>query len=280
MILDRYHGLGNDYLVLTEGPPMTPELAQAICDRHRGVGGDGVLEPFDAGPGRYGCRIWNPDGSVAEKSGNGLRIFAQWQEDVGGSLSPMTLFTGACEVQATVGADSIAVQMGQATFDPEQIPLASAAPWFDHPLGVAGVVLRVCAVGMGNPHAVVFVTEPLDSLPWTTWGAAIEVSERFPQRTNVQFARVLSETVVEARIWERGAGATLASGSSSCAVAAAAVKTGRMPAGAITVQMQGGELGVHVHPDWAIDLDGPVERVGRIMVDEAWLAARAAGSGS
>ena len=270
MRLCKYHGLGNDYLVLEEGPAMTAALVRELCHRNTGPGGDGILEPADAGPCDAGVRIWNPDGSVAEKSGNGLRIYARWLVDTGRRSSPFSIWTGWCAVECVVGKGDIAVQMGVATVDPASVPVAMAL--VDAKIGEAG---PVTAIGLGNPHCVVFCADP-DAVDWRAAGARLEVDPRFPNRTNVQHAAVLGPGRVLARIWERGAGETLASGSSACAVAAAAVRTGRLQPGLITVQMAGGDLTVEVGSDLSLRLIGPVERVGHIMVDAAWLAKRGA----
>lgn len=269
--LDRYHGLGNDYLVVVEGPPMTAGLVRAICDRHKGVGGDGVLECASVGPADYGVCIWNPDGSVAEKSGNGLRIFARWLVDVRGAPAQFSVWTGACQVWCDVGPEVITIDMGTASFEPADVPVIADAPLLDAPL--PGGPWQVCAVGMGNPHCVVFVPDP-DAVPWREWGAALEVHPSFPNRTNVQIAAVTGPGSVEVRVWERGAGETAASGSSACAVASAAVRTGRLAAGRIHVSMPGGSLVVEVGEDYSVRLIGPVERVGRADVDAGWLGSR------
>ncbi len=262
MQLVRGHGLGNDYLVLEEGTGLTPELVRQLCDRHVGVGSDGVLEPIDGQGSDYGVRIWNPDGSVAEKSGNGLRIYARWLRDTGAPAA-FTVYTGHDRVGCEVDDRGIAVEMGTAAFDtaePETIEL------------VDGEWVTGMSLSMGNPHFVVFGRKP--STPWRSWGPSIEVHRRFPGRTNAQFVRVDARDRIDIRIWERGAGETSASGSSSCAAAAAGVRLGHLDAGRITVAMPGGELMVHVREDWAVRLEGPVEMVGRITVDERWLAAR------
>jgi diaminopimelate epimerase len=274
MRLVKSHGLGNDYLVLESGEPMSPAWAQALCHRHTGPGGDGVLEPMAAGPCDYGVRIWNPDGSVAEKSGNGLRIYARWLVDERGAPESFSVWTGACAVRCAVRGEHIAVHMGRGSVDPSAVPVRADAPLVDAPLELDDTRLRVVAVGVGNPHCVCFRDEPLDTLPWRRWGAEIEVHDRFPNRTNVQFARVIDRRTVEIRIWERGAGETSASGSSSCAVAFAAVHTGRCDAGPITVRMPGGALLVTVAADGGLLLEGPVERVGRWVVDAHWIATR------
>lgn len=274
MRLIRSHGLGNDYLVWMGERPVDPGFVRALCDRHRGPGGDGVLEPTASDRADFGVRIWNPDGSVAEKSGNGLRIFARWLVDHRSAPQRFTVDTGFDVVRCTVAADGIAVEMGRATFEPAALPLTADGPWVGHPLEVCGAALSVVALSVGNPHCVIFREEPdLDALPWRDWGKALERWPAFPNRTNVQIARVV-DGGLELRIWERGAGETSASGSSSCAVAAAAVHTGRLAPGTIRLVMPGGQLSVDVSPELDLVLRGPVEVVGEIRLDPRWLAAR------
>jgi diaminopimelate epimerase len=267
--------LGNDYLVLMSGEPMSPEGARALCDRHRGPGGDGVLQalPPTAGADVDLC-IWNPDGSIAEKSGNGLRIFARWLVEERGAPTDFSVDTGHDIVQCAVGPRLISVQMGRASLAPADVPTTGTGPWIGHSLVVEGTALEVVAVGVGNPHCVVFVDRPFDQLPWRSWGRAIEVHPGFPNRTNVQFAQWI-EGALHIRIWERGAGETSASGSSSCAVAAAAVVTGRLEAGVHGVCMPGGVLSVEVGPDLDLTLVGPVEVVGRFSLDPRWFGGAA-----
>jgi len=269
--LFKAHGLGNDYLVWAQGPAVTPELARSICHRHTGVGGDGILEPFASERADHGIRIWNPDGSVAEKSGNGLRIASWWLHHERGAPAVHTVDTGFDVVHSEVDGDQVTVQMGRATFDPERIPTARDLDSSEIVVE-ADTVVPVVAVGTGNPHAVVFLDAihtdgtSFDAIPWRRWGAALEHHPAFPNRTNVQFALVHGPHDVEIRIWERGAGETSASGSSSCGVAAAAVHTGRCEAGAITVHMPGGVLHVTVGEAYDLTLKGPVAPVASIRV--------------
>jgi diaminopimelate epimerase len=270
----KAHGLGNDYLVLEAALALDPALVTEICDRHRGLGGDGILEPKPARAGAdYGVRIWNPDGSIAEKSGNGLRIFARWLHDECAAAAAFTVSTDACIVGCFATHDAVSVEMGAASFTPADVPVLSDVELIDGPLELSSTTLSVTAVGLGNPHCVVFRSEPLDGLPWRKWGSEIERHARFPNRTNVQVARIVDEHEVEIRIFERGAGETQASGSSSCAVAAAGVRTGRLRAGRIRVRMPGGILYVTVS-ETGILLEGPVEGVGRFELDPLWLRAR------
>jgi diaminopimelate epimerase len=272
--LYRSHGLGNDYLVLEEGGGLDRELVRAICDRHSGVGGDGVLEPIPGGSADFGVRIWNPDGSIAEKSGNGLRIFAAWLHENRGADRIFSVWTGTDTVRCVVNEEEVEIEMGTATFEPSKVPVLAEKPVIDALWTVGGQRHLVSVVSMGNPHCVAFTSHELDTLDWRDWGRRLEVDPRFPNRTNVQVARVLGPREVAIRIWERGAGETLASGSSSCAVAVAGVATGRLQVGWITVTMPGGVLMVHVDSANAVILRGPVEGIGRFEVSESWLRAR------
>lgn len=270
MLLHKAHGLGNDYLVVLEGPPLHPALVRALCDRHRGIGGDGVLERLAAPPGAdFAVRIWNPDGSLAEKSGNGLRIFAWAARGFWGAPPDFSIETAGGRVRAAVGPAAVEVDMGRFTRTPAEIPCAEAL-WGTR-VDVDGDRLSLYAVGMGNPHCVAWFAPgtDLDALPWRRWGAALEVDPRFPNRTNVQFACAVAPGVLAARIHERGAGPTLASGSSACAVAVVAAEAmglGRT----FSVEMPGGSLQVAVRADGAVRQSGPVHGVGRITVDSGW----------
>ena len=297
MRVRRYHGLGNDYLVLETAEVLDAPLVRALCDRHRGVGADGVLQPLpsrlDAQTGLpvtpFAVRIWNPDGSRAEKSGNGLRILARWLRDhraapaafgVEVRLDDEPGEVVRCAVAGPGGSGTVTVSMGPARFAPEQVPVTRALQ--GSLVQVAGETLELTAVGLGNPHCVCFLADlsTLEAAPWRTWGAALEVHPLFPRRTNVQFAAVLPRQPEDppdlarfaVRIWERGAGETQASGSSACAVAAAAVALGRAEH-EVWVHMPGGVLAVHVGADDLV-LVGPVEEVGHIELAASWLAAR------
>ncbi|MBI4013539.1 MAG: diaminopimelate epimerase [Candidatus Rokubacteria bacterium] len=263
------HGLGNDYLVMAEAEvdfPLAPAAIRWICHRNWGVGSDGILLRTGSTVAHVGLRIFNPDGSEAEKSGNGLRIFAKYLWERGGlRKSPMRIETkgGVVEAVCHLRGDSVAevtVEMGRATFRAPEIPMHGPdREVVGVPLQVGERAFQVTCVSVGNPHCVVF-TDRLDEAEVRAWGPRIETHPSFPNRTNVQFARVLARDRVEIRIWERGAGYTLASGSSSCAVAAAAVRNG-LADGRLTLLMPGGELQIEVRPDYSIRLRGPVAEV-------------------
>ena len=260
------HGLGNDYLVMEERDidfPLAPAAVRWICHRNWGVGSDGILLRTGSAVADVGLRIFNPDGSEAEKSGNGLRIFAKYLWERGGlRKSPMRIETKGGVVEAICHlagerVDQVTVEMGRATFRAPEIPMHGPdREVVSVPLQVGERFLTVTCVSVGNPHCVVF-TDALDDDEVRRLGPRIETHAAFPNRINVQFARVLARDRVEIRIWERGAGYTLASGSSSCAVAAASVRNG-LADGRITIQSPGGELGLEVRPDWSIRLRGPV----------------------
>jgi diaminopimelate epimerase len=264
------HGLGNDYLVFEErhlAGPLGPRAIVRLCDRNLGVGSDGILLLVPTARADFGLRIFNPDGSEAEKSGNGLRIFAKYLWDRGHTRkATFTVDTrgGVVECQCHVRGDRVnfvTVEMGRATFHAPDIPMQGTGEAVDRPLALTdGTTVTVTAVSVGNPHCVVFV-DRLDDAECRRLGPLLETHPAFPNRTNVQFARATARDAIEIRIWERGAGWTLASGSSSCGAAAAAVRTGRCDAGRVAVRMPGGALGIEVRPDWSLRLEGPVEEV-------------------
>lgn len=266
----KYHGLGNDYLVLEPArfaAPPSAEAVRRICDRHRGVGGDGILWgplPGTGGATAPAVRIFNPDGSEAEKSGNGLRIFARflWERGhVRQSPFPIAVPAGVVTARVLDGAASrIAVEMGQATFHSAEIPVnGPPRQVLREALAVAGRTLTISAASVGNPHCVVLVEAPTPELA-RELGPLIERHPLFPNRANVQFMRVLDEHAIQIEIWERGAGYTLASGTSSCAAAAVACRLGlcRSP---VTVHMPGGRLEVRLDEDFRLEMEGPVSAV-------------------
>lgn len=270
MRLVRSHGIGNDYLVLASDHALDATIVQQLCDRHTGVGGDGVLEHISSDRADHGLRIWNPDGSTAEKSGNGLRIFARYLVDHCLAELEHTVEVGGQVVRCRVHADGsqVTVEMGAARIDAAGVPTTKRL--WNHPLDVAGTTLHVHAVGMGNPHCVVFVDDRLnanrglDDLPWQTWGAHLETDPHFPNRTNVQLVRVVDPHTLELRVFERGAGPTQASGSSACAAAVAGVQTDRVVS-PVRVVMPGGTLAIEVDAALGVVMTGPVEEIAVVQ---------------
>jgi diaminopimelate epimerase len=267
----KSHALGNDYLVMDPRVlsfRLSRAAVRAICHRNLGVGSDGILTIERSRRADFGMRVFNPDGSEAEKSGNGARIFAKCLWDHGytrrtqftletrGGLVPITLQLRGRRVRM------ITAGMGRATFRGREIPVTGRdREVVDEEISVDRQTLRITAVSVGNPHCVVFVDD-FASIDLPQLGSSLEHHPMFPHRTNVQFVRVDSTNRVTIRIWERGAGETMASGSSSSAVAAACVRhgyTGRD----VAVHSPGGVLRVHVASDFALKLTGPVEETSR-----------------
>jgi diaminopimelate epimerase len=265
----KSHALGNDYIVLEEARlslPLTPGAVRLICDPHHGIGSDGILLLTAGTEADFGLRIFNPDGSEAEKSGNGLRILAKFLADHGYTTKrEFTVSTPGGTVTARLHEDqgrvtAIAVDMGRATFVSSEIPVAGQRrEVVQEILGVGDERVAITAVSVGNPHCVIF-TPVLDPEAVRRLGPKIERHQSFPNRINVQFARVLARDRVSILIWERGAGFTLASGSSACAVAAASVKNG-LTDRRVTVQSPGGELTVGVTENWDLTLTGPASEI-------------------
>jgi diaminopimelate epimerase len=258
----KYEALGNDYLVLEPGHlGLTRALVRRVCDRHRGVGADGVLVEAEAPAPDFGLRVVNPDGTEAETSGNGLRIFARSLYDAGRvAAAPFRVRTPGGEATCEVldAGRRARVAMGRASFDAARVPVAGAVgEVIDVPLGPGYPVgWRYTAVSIGNPHAVVQVPDATPALA-RRWGPVIERDPRFPRRTNVQFVTVLGPDRLRLEVWERGAGHTAASGSSACAAAAASRRLERC-APEVEVLMPGGSLQVRVDADFAVTQVGPV----------------------
>lgn len=250
------HGLGNDYIVVDGarfGIALTPERVRLLCHRNLGLGSDGVLE-VSARADRFSVRIWNPDGSEAERSGNGLRIAAKFLSDHDYTReSSFVIDTVAGPVAAQVNLRSgrvhtVRLEMGRARIDRGRKTLEAG-----------GKRLDVTVVSVGNPHCVIF-GEPLTRERLFALGPAVERHALFPERINVQLAIAESRRRARALVWERGAGHTLASGTSACAVATACFDRG-LTDGTVTVLMEGGQLDVEVGSDLTLIMTGPVEEV-------------------
>ena len=269
----KYHALGNDYVVLAGdalGMPPDPECVRRICDRHFGIGADGILldvSRSDPGGARAALRIFNPDGSEAEKSGNGLRIFARYLRDqrrVKGT-ERFRLGTPGGEVECSVSGDGrrVAVEMGRASFDAAAIPVrGERGEVLNRRLATGdGRDVEYSAVTVGNPHCVVAVDEAREG-DARALGPLLERHPAFPNRTNVQLVEAVGPHRIRIEIWERGAGYTLASGTSSCAAAAVGCRLGRVRS-PVTVEMPGGEIEVEVREDFSLRMEGAVTAVAR-----------------
>jgi diaminopimelate epimerase len=269
----KYHALGNDYIVLTPdefGEELTADIIQLICHRNYGIGSDGILHgPFDDPECDFALRIYNPDGSEAEKSGNGLRIFSRylWDKGLIGNR-PVKIKTAGGPVNARIEQDGkiITVDMGKVSFDSRKIPVTGASrEVINETIDVKGQILEFCAATIGNPHCVISRPE-VSTDEAREWGPLIETDPRFPNRTNVQFMQILDRSNISIEIWERGAGYTLASGSSSSAAAAVAHRLGLCDH-EITVHMPGGKIEIKIAPDFEISMTGSVTRVATGTID-------------
>jgi len=265
----KSHGLGNDYIVLDSNNisfTLNEDTIKLICNRNYGIGSDGILLLVNSQTSDFGLKILNPDGSEAEKSGNGLRIFSKYLfEHKHTSKDSITIETMGGVVRAELEIKDnkvpfVTVEMGNADFKSKDIPVTGDdREVVNENLRINGEMLNYTAVSVGNPHCVVLMDE-LDKAYIKKLGPLIENHKNFPNRINVQLAKVISKQRVEILIWERGAGYTLASGSSSCAVAAACVKNGLTERDVI-VSMPGGELTIQIREDWSIKMRGAAEEI-------------------
>jgi len=276
----RAHGLGNDYLVM-QGEGAVPEggltwratadAVERVCHRMEGVGSDGIMVVCsDRAP--FQLRAFNPDGSEFERSGNGLRIVASWLHRQGlvasdpfeTRIAGDTVVMQVHEADPGTGLYDISVEMGRARVGPSAVEFAS---------GESGLIPQdVTFVSVGNPHTVVWD----EGIELSDFGHAVATHPGFANGTNVQQARVTDRREAGGElsilIWERGVGPTLASGSSSCACAVAAVQTGRLNPGEIRVRMPGGELIVTVSAELDVLLRGPVQAIGSGQMDSGFVA--------
>jgi len=278
MQFSKYHALGNDYLVADPEFRPEPDLIRRLCDRRFGVGADGVLVgplPVPDDPGTFGLRIFNPDGGEAEKSGNGLRIFARHLRETGAAPGP------SCRIRTAGGTaqarfldpagDAVEVDMGRPSFRAGDIPFTGLAPDLEAVetrLLVADQAWTVTALSVGNPHCVLFPRRVTAALA-RELGPRIERHPRFPRGVNVQLVEVVDRRRIRIEIWERGAGYTLASGSSSCAAAAVCRRLGLVE-DRVAVEMAGGEVGIAFPGRGQILLTGPVRPVCQVRLHPGW----------
>jgi diaminopimelate epimerase len=276
----KAHGLGNDYLVFEEGDAWraSPEAIRAVCDPHRGVGSDGIVALLaDRSGGLFRLRMFNPDGSEFERSGNGLRVLASHLARVGAD-SPYLVEVGGGRVRMVVhgshsGAHDVSVEMGSARVGPEAVGLDPSAFLASGRLpGPDGEPLSVVPVSVGNPHLVVLVDD-LTEERLSELGPFLVGHPALAHGANVQLARAAGPAACDALIWERGVGPTSASGTSSCAVAVALVSRKLLAPGEITVRMPGGSMSVTVTEKLDVVLRGPVEEVCTGTLTDAFLVS-------
>lgn len=275
MKFSKYHALGNDYIVI-DPKDLKNELSdndiKTICERHYGVGSDGILYgPEKSDTCDFSLRIFNPDSSEAEKSGNGLRIFSRylWDQSLV-SNNKFTIETKGGPVNSTVGDKglSVSVGMGKVRFTHEQVGNPKPIPAV---INVKDKNFTYYLANVGNPHCVIILDELDDSIA-KEYGSLIENDSRFSNRTNVQFVKIIDRSSIKIEIWERGAGYTLASGSSSTAAASVAESLGLCDS-SINVQMPGGIINIKLDVDFFATMTGAV-----CKICEGYFSAEALGS--
>ena len=273
IVFTKYHALGNDYIVINPkdlSAPLTTEQVKTICHRNFGVGSDGILlGPLPSTTAKCALKIYNPDGSIAEKSGNGVRIFSRYLWDIKfAGNEEFALQTDGGIVRSTVfnGGKMVRVEMGKVSFDSEKIPVIGAKrEVINEKISVGGREFFFCAATIGNPHCVLPLPEISAKLAHD-FGPLLEVHPNFPRKTNVQFLKVLDRANIAIEIWERGAGYTLASGSSSSASAAVAHKLGLVDK-KVTVHCPGGDIQIEIRDGFDILMTGSVTRVAEGVIN-------------
>ncbi len=275
----KYHSLGNDYILLdaTESPvQLSPEDIRMLCDRHLGIGADGIIVVELSGRAAYRMINYNPDASEADVSGNGLRCLAKHLYETGMHPEKELLVetpSGIKEIimhTAMGRVRTIQVNMGRPDFRRSSIPMGDGEgeEAVDYPLEVSGRTFPVTCLSMGTPHCVLFVDEVRPTMV-RELGPLLENHPLFPLRVNVEFAQVLNMSEMRLRSWERGAGETMASAAGASAAVAAALRTGRCKR-KVDVQLPGGLMEVEVTPEGDILTRGPARRVFRGVLDEDW----------
>jgi diaminopimelate epimerase len=288
----KYHGAGNDFVMLADlegrlGPrgSLPSDLVSALCDRHLGVGADGVIRIVDAttpqrsGGGTYYMDYYNADGTTAEMCGNGIRCLVQHEIDAGRLADGTDVVVetlGRPVLVRDAGRGRFTVDMGAPILERSEIPMTGAGSSLRIDVEQDGETLKGSAVSMGNPHLILFTDEigrALDDDTVLGLGRRLEHHPDFPARTNVEFAEIVNATTIRMRVWERGVGETLACGSGICAVAVAAASLERTGPH-VVVRVPGGELEVEWEPGGHVWLTGPAEGVFEGEIDRAWLEAR------
>ncbi|WP_238882410.1 diaminopimelate epimerase [Clostridium sp. YIM B02551] len=268
----KTHGLGNEYIVLEEDRidfTLTDRAIKRICNVNFGIGSDGILLKVKSEKADFGLRIYNPDGSEAEKSGNGLRIFCKYIYDYGFTNNEVfTVETKGGIVKANIVETSnskaklITVDMGKAIFKAGDIPTNfKSEEVIGEKITLNNKEFEINCVSLGNPHCVI-IKDELDMDEIKAFGQLIENYKEFPNRINTQFAKVISKDEAQILIWERGAGFTLASGSSSCAVASVLRKRGLVN-DKVKIKMLGGELIIEIDDNWNVRMTGEVREIAK-----------------
>lgn len=268
----KLHGTGNDFVLIDARSIQRDweSIAVKMCDRHFGIGADGILLLLPSSKAHARMRIINADGSEAEMCGNGVRCFTKYILDRGiiGKDVPLTVETlaGIHPIAVTWHSDKVAtvkVGMGAPRFKPEEIPVSVSEKLervVDYPIKADGSSFNITGISMGNPHAVAFIKEPVDSFDLAGVGPTVEHLELFPRRVNFEIVNLIDKNNVKARVWERGAGLTMACGSGAAAIAVAGRLHG-FTGDSLNVQLPGGSLKLDWDGKGEVWLTGPAEEV-------------------
>jgi diaminopimelate epimerase len=264
----KAHGTGNDFVVvedLTDRYRLTPEFVRAVCDRHFGIGGDGLIRIAPGRQAPFFMDYRNADGSLAEMCGNGVRV-------VGKYLAEREFVSTAFDLETRAGVkrlelhaaddgtiDQVTADMGAPSFDRAEVPMTGSGEPLKETLDVDGQTVVATCLSMGNPHAVLFV-EDVDAAPVTTLGPRLETHPAFPNKTNVEFVQVVDQWLVRQRTWERGVGETLACGTGACAAAVASQVRG-FTGRELVVELRGGRLSLAWSPGGTVRMTGPAREV-------------------
>ena len=272
LIVEKYHGLGNDYLVYDPNKnkmELNPANVQLMCNRNFGVGADGVLEGPVISEDRISMVVRNPDGSIAEKSGNGVRIFAKYLKDAGYvQKKDFTIYSSGGEAAIhylNEEGTRLKASMGRASFWSSDVPVEGPRREIINETMVFGrIPYPVTCLSVGNPHCVILMDEISKDLVCRI-GKYSESARQFPEKINTQIMKVLDRTHIQTEVYERGAGYTLASGSGCCAAAAAAYRLG-LTDPKMVVQMPGGTLEIEIDEQGVVHMTGDVGYVGTMKL--------------
>ena len=272
LIVEKYHGLGNDYLVYDPNKnkmELNPANVQLMCNRNFGVGADGVLEGPVISEDRISMVVWNPDGSIAEKSGNGVRIFAKYLKGAGYvQKKDFTIYSSGGEAAIhylNEEGTRLKASMGRASFWSSDVPVEGPRREIINETMVFGrIPYPVTCLSVGNPHCVILMDEISKDLVCRI-GKYSESARQFPEKINTQIMKVLDRTHIQTEVYERGAGYTLASGSGCCAAAAAAYRLG-LTDPKMVVQMPGGTLEIEIDEQGVVHMTGDVGYVGTMKL--------------
>lgn len=262
MHFTKMHGLGNDYLYIFGEPENVSDLSIRLSDRHFGIGSDGIITISPSETADFKMRIFNADGSEAKMCGNGIRCVGKYVYDKG--YTDKTHL----KVETLSGIKTLELKLENGIVTDATVDMGSSSLKSPISLTIHKKYITLLPVSMGNPHAVVFVSDA-ENAPLTTVGAALEHHETFPDGVNVEFVQVIDSHTLRMRVWERGSGITMACGTGACASVVAAVSQGFCPMGEeIRVKLDGGDLYIKVLPDYKVIMTGPAATICECEVEE------------